>query len=108
VILIPVINDFVNNQVAISTIKEVKKYNKNIVLVANMVERGDYEYLKMLFEKFFGNEFPLFKLKKTTAFSKIFQKKASIQDIIKKDKLLAFSYRQVNDQFNTLIDFINK
>jgi cellulose biosynthesis protein BcsQ len=106
IILVPVINDFVNNQVAISTIAEVQKHNENIILIANRAEKGDYEYLKLLFRRFYGNKFPLFKLKKTTAFSKIFQRKASIREIVKNDKLLAFAYRQVNDQFDYLINFI--
>lgn len=107
-ILIPMINDFVNNQVSLNTIEEVRKHNKNIVIIANRAEKGDFECVSLLMENFFKNEFPIFELRKTTAFSKIFERKQSIKEIVNNDKLLAFSYRTANEQFDDLIKYINK
>lgn len=106
-IIIPIINDYINNQVAINTIEEVKKYNENILIIANRTEKNDYEEIKTLINGFYGTKFQVLELKKTTAFSKIFAKAKSIENIIKEDKLLAFSYREVEKQLQKIVNFIN-
>lgn len=105
-IIIPIINDYINNQVAINTIEEIKKYNENILIIANRTEKKDYEDIANLIHEIYGDKFPVLELKKTTAFSKIFARSKSIEDIIKEDKLLAFSYREVQKQIEKIIEFI--
>lgn len=105
-IIIPIINDYINNQVAINTIEEIKKYNKNILIIANRTEKKDYEDIVNLIQGIYGDKFPILELKKTTAFSKIFARSKSIENIIKEDKLLAFSYREVQKQLERIVEFI--
>ncbi len=105
-IIIPIINDYINNQVAINTIEEIKKYNENILIIANRTEKKDYEDITNLIQGIYGNKFPVLELKKTTAFSKIFTRSKSIENIIKEDKLLAFSYREVQKQLEKIVEFI--
>ncbi|MDD2840225.1 MAG: hypothetical protein PHY80_03825 [Rickettsiales bacterium] len=107
-IIIPIINDFINNQVAINTIEEVKKYNDNILIIANRTEKKDYEEINTIMQEIYKGKFPVMELKRTTAFSKIFAKSKSIEKIIEDDKLLAFSYREVQKQIDDIINFINK
>jgi cellulose biosynthesis protein BcsQ len=107
-IIIPVINDFVNNQVTLNTLEEARKYNKNISIVVNRAEKGDFECISTLINNFYSQEHPILELKKTTAFSKIFEKQKSIQKIIEEDKVFAFAYRQVSEQFDHLIEHINQ
>ncbi|GMO61369.1 MAG: hypothetical protein Ta2D_07300 [Rickettsiales bacterium] len=108
-IIIPVINDFINNQVTINTIEEVKKYNDKILIVANRTEKKDFEDIKNIINNLYEKEkYLVMEIKKTTAFSKIFEKCKSIENIIKDDKLLAFSYREVQKQIENIIEFINK
>lgn len=106
-IIVPIINDYINNQVGINSIEEIKQYNKNILIIANRTEKKDYEEIKMLITNFYGDKFPVLELKKSTAFSKIFDKSKSIDDIIQEDKLLAFAYREVKDQLQKIVNFIN-
>lgn len=107
-IIIPIINDFINNQVAINTIEEVKKYNDKILIIANRTEKKDYEEINIIMQEIYKGKFPVMELKKTTAFSKIFAKSKSIEKIVEEDKLLAFSYREVQKQIEEIINFINK
>lgn len=107
-IIIPVINDYINNQVALNTIEEVKKYNEKILIVANRTEKNDYNEIKTLITHFYQDQFEVLELKKSTAFSKIFAKSKSIDEIIKEDKLLAFAYREFIEQLQNIVDFINK
>lgn len=107
-IIIPVINDYINNQVALNTIEEVKKYNEKILIVANRTEKNDYNEIKTLITHFYQDQFEVLELKKSTAFSKIFTKSKSIDEIIKEDKLLAFAYREFIEQLQNIVDFINK
>ena len=108
IILVPIINDYVNNQVALNTLEEARKYNKNITIIVNRAEKGDHNCINTLINNFYNNDHPILELKKTTAFSKIFEKQMAINRIVSEDKLLAFAYRQVNEQFNALINHINK
>ncbi|MDR1926361.1 MAG: hypothetical protein LBQ13_01565 [Endomicrobium sp.] len=106
-IIIPVINDFINNQVSINTIEEVRKHSDKILIVANRTEKNDYLEIKSIMDGFYKNDkYPILEIKKTTAFSKIFEKGKSINNIIAEDKLLAFSYREVQRQMQSIVDFI--
>ncbi|WP_300721333.1 hypothetical protein [uncultured Brachyspira sp.] len=106
-IIIPMINNYINNQVTINTIDEIKEYNENILIIANRTKKKDYEEIKDIIQNMYGNKFPILELKETTAFDKIFLKEKSIDRIMEEDKLLAFSYRGVQKQIKDIINFIN-
>ncbi len=108
-VIIPIINKILNNQISINTINEIKEYNKNILVIANSTEKNDFQTIQELLKSIFNNlKLPILELKKTTAFDKIFEKHKSIKAIIEEDKMLAFAYRDVVKQFQAIIDFINK
>lgn len=108
-IIIPMINKSINNGVSINSINSVLKYNKNILIIANSIERpSDYEDIAKIVEYYFQKEnIPILEIKKTTALDKIFEKGMSIDRIIDENKALAFPYRKFMEQFNKIIKFIN-
>jgi hypothetical protein len=54
------------------------------------------------------DKLPIIEIKKTSAFSKIFEIGGNIEDIISNDKLLAYHYKKVQEQLNVLYDFIKE
>ena len=45
-VIIPTINDFIDLQITINTVKELEQYNKNILIVANKSNEKDIENIK--------------------------------------------------------------
>jgi cellulose biosynthesis protein BcsQ len=107
-VIIPIIfNGFLDLQKGVQSINEVLGYNKNVLVIANAVKGKDYMIVKSGVMGIF-DKLPLIEIKKTTAFSKIFEMEGNIEEIIKKDKLLAHSYKSVQEQLNILYDFIKE
>lgn len=108
-IIIPMINTEMNNEVSVNSINQVKQYNDNIMLIINKSKRGDYEFMKdeVIKSCFPEDDFPIFEIMDTTAFEQMLKKEKAIKDIVKTDPLLKYNYRKINAQFNTIIDFIN-
>ncbi len=108
-IIIPMINGIMNNKTSLNSIEQIKKINSKILIIANKTKKGDYDIICELIKRYFPNDdFPILELKETTAFEKILEREKSINEIIKSDKLLKFNYSKVVEQFNCIIDFINK
>ena len=108
-IIIPMINKTINNEVSINSINAVLKHNKNILLIANCIEKpSDYKDISNLVNHFFSSEnLPLLEIKKTTALDKMFERGMSIEKIVNEDKTLAFPYRKFIDQFDKIVTFVN-
>lgn len=98
-VLVPITNEEDNIQVGVNTIDAIMRYNSNIVIIANKTEKNDLEKLY---------NYPIFNIKKSTALSKLSLRKKSIQDIVKTDPLLGYSYKKIQQQFIDLITFISK
>lgn len=103
-VLIPVINDFLNLQVSIDAINEIKEHNNNIAIIANQVGKGDVENISKIMSAFYS--YPIFPIKKSRAFPGIFETKRSLQEMMDEGGLLAYSYKSVYDQFMELVDFV--
>jgi cellulose biosynthesis protein BcsQ len=106
-IIVPIVNKILNNQASLNTVAEIRPLNSNIMIIVNAAEKNDFAEVSGLIEKYSLGNMPIFELKKSTAFDKIFERKKSIKQIADEDKLLAFSYRDVLSQFNRILDFIN-
>lgn len=106
-IIIPMINGIMNNKTSLNSIEQVKKFNKNILIIANKTKKDDFNVITALIAKYFPEDnFPILELKETTAFEKILEREKSIKDIVSEDKLLRFNYSRVVEQFNTILEFI--
>ncbi len=104
-VIIPVVCNMLNVQVSINTIEEIKKYNNNIVIVANRVQGEDFKNLKNAFEEL-EYKYPIIPIKQSKALDAVFEKKKSIASLVKEGGLQAFSFKLVNEQFNNLINFL--
>ncbi len=106
-IIIPMINGIMNNKTSLNSIEQVKKFNRNILIIANKTKKDDFNVITTLIAKYFPEDnFPILELKETTAFEKILEREKSIKDIVSEDKLLRFNYSRVVEQFNTILEFI--
>lgn len=106
-IIIPMINGIMNNKTSLNSIEQVKKFNKNILIIANKTKKDDFNVITTLIAKYFPEDnFPILELKETTAFEKILEREKSIKDIVSEDKLLRFNYSRVVEQFNAILEFI--
>ena len=106
-IIIPMINGIMNNKTSLNSIEQVKKFNKNILIIANKTKKDDFNVIATLIAKYFPEDnFPILELKETTAFEKILEREKSIKDIVSEDKLLRFNYSRVVEQFNVILEFI--
>lgn len=106
-IIIPMINGIMNNKTSLNSIEQVKKFNKNILIIANKTKKDDFNVITTLISKYFPEDnFPILELKETTAFEKILEREKSIKDIVSEDKLLRFNYSRIVEQFNAILEFI--
>lgn len=108
-VIIPMINTEMNNEVSINSINQVKQFNDNIMLIVNRSKKNDFEYMKNdVIKTYFPNDdFPIFEIMDTTAFEQMLKRKMPIQEIVEIEPLLKYNYRKVNKQFNEIINFIN-
>lgn len=108
-VIIPMINTEMNNEVSINSINQVKQCNDNIMLIVNRSKKNDFEYMKNdVIKTYFPNDdFPIFEIMDTTAFEQMLKRKMPIQEIVEVEPLLKYNYRKVNKQFNEIINFIN-
>ena len=107
-VIIPMINTEMNNEVSINSINQIKKINDNIVLIANKCRKEDFTVINELVKHYFPNEsFPIFEIMDTTAFEQMIKRKMPIKDLVNIDPLLGYNYRKINNQFNNIINFIN-
>lgn len=108
-IIVPTINDFVVLQVTVNSIKEIEKYNSNIIVVANRVRgRGDdYKSIRQVIGKFY-NKYPVTEIKESKAIPNIFEEKKSVRAMVSEGGLKKYHYQIVSKQFNYLIKIFKK
>lgn len=82
VVVIPLTADLNSFKKTMSLIKELE--NKNIVLVANRSEKNDFEKIKSYFIENF--DFPIFEIKSSRIWTRIFKEKKSILELVNNTK----------------------
>lgn len=105
-VLIPTMNSPVDLQITLQAIREMEKYNKNIFIVANNLEKGDLDEIEKVMAHFFT--YPIIPLKRSKVFRRIFEQRESIDDIARKNPLARYAYRNVLTQFNDLINTLTE
>jgi len=110
-------DDIFEKQGLITSINEVSQYTKKIIIVINKVDnkfKKTIESIKKLLIKSFPSKdkkaslFPIFEIKKTSAFSKSIKKKKSIKVLCENNPLLSYHYKEPLKQINELIIFTKK
>ena len=106
-ILVPTLPEVSEIQSCISTIQAIKKYNKNIVVIANKTEsKEDFETIQEAIKQI--GDYPVFEIKKSRALPNLYTEKKSIKQLMEESPLLRYSYRKVSKQFDDLIKYLIK
>ena len=105
VVLIPIIYESpLEMQVTINAIEEVERFTEKIVIVANKCQGEDVLKVREIIQQFY--DYPVYELKKTTAFAKAIEKKKSMRALMESSKLLEFHYSKPLMQLENLLTFI--
>lgn len=106
-IIIPIIySSALDMQVTIKAIREIEKFNNNIILVANRTEKGDIERVKSILDDFF--DYPLFEIKKSTAFIKMVDEKKAISVLMDESYLFKYHYKKPLEQIENIMNYFLK
>ncbi len=119
-VIIPIFNEIKSLSAGIGTIQEIIPFNKNIMVIATKLQKtkgevftdwknsNEYQNIDKIIRTSIDLKIPILPLKFSKVFDTIFEKESSINQIIKTDRLAAFTYREVAKQFNDIYDFIDK
>jgi len=104
--LIPFNADLASWQAALAVYNEIKAYNQNIFFVLNRSKKGDFELFREQMDKQGINK-TLLELPESKLFQNLFNKSEKISNV-KNNKLLAYSYKKVLGQLNSLVEELKK
>jgi len=105
-VIIPTVNEYDDFASTFSIIPEIESYNKNILIVVNKAQKGDFEHIKKGIKEIYN--YPVFELKLSRALPNMTNEGKSIRAMVKDGGLKAFNYKDVNDQFEKIIKHISK
>lgn len=105
-IVVPTVFDDSDIDVTLRFIKSHEKYNRNIVVIANRTNRGEFEAIREAIGYYF--DYPVFNLKKSRSIANIFSQKKSIEDMARDSILHKRPFKVVADQFTEIINYITK
>ena len=103
-VIVPTTPEFIDIQVTINSINELKQYNKNVVIVGNRTIKGELTYIEQAIRKFF--KYPIFEVKKSRALPNLFSEKQSVRDMVNEGGLKKFHYKGLADQFDQIVSHI--
>ncbi len=103
-IIVPVTGDFIDVQVTINCISEIKTYNDRIIVIVNRTAKGEYEAIRKGIMRFFS--YPVFEIRKSKALPNIFREKKSVHDMVAEGGLKKYHYESVAKQFDAIIRHI--
>jgi len=89
----------------VASIFEVEQYNKNIILVLNMLEDKSAEAAREGI-KVLNYPYPVFEVKKTEAFETMLREGIPVSKIVKRGVLFQRWFKPVEGQLNKLINYI--
>lgn len=105
-VLTPVLPHKEDLQIALDFIQDIKKYNKNIIIIVNRTKAGDFDKIRRVFKNFYP-ELAIFEIKESRVMSHLVEQKASVREIACKDKLHRKPYGKVARQFDTIINYMS-
>lgn len=106
-VLVPTLPEVSEIQSCISTIQAIKKYNKNIVVIANKTEaKDDFTTIKDAVNQI--GDYPVFEIKKSRALPNLYTEKKSIKQLMEESPLLRYAYKKISQQFDNLTEYLIK
>jgi MinD-like ATPase involved in chromosome partitioning or flagellar assembly len=106
-IIIPTLNNIIDFQATILTIKEVKTLNKNIVLVFNKCKEGeiDKDILDLIYK--IKPDIKITYIRSSKNISKTIKSDNSLKELADKDQFKGKSFTTIREDFNKLKEIIN-
>jgi len=120
VVIVPIYNELKCLSAGISTIRELKEHTNKIVVVATKLQKQkgevfkkwedsrDFQNIQHVLTETIGQGIPVLPLKFSKVFDTIFEKEMSINQLRKANALEAYAYRDVAQQFDTLLSYLEK
>lgn len=118
-VIVPISNEVKALVAGIGTLREIKRFTENILVVATKLEKGrkeafcedwnqssEYMNVKNQVHQYVG-DFPVTPLRQSKVFNAIFEKEMSIRKIMQSDPLAMHNYKQVASQFDEIYKFID-
>ncbi len=107
-VMIPVIEaDDLNIQGLLSSIAEIKAVNNNIVIILNKMKKEERAAIKSELKRL-KYPYQIFEINSSKALGRSVKQKESIRSMVEKGGLIAWRYKEVNNQFEKLINFLTK
>ena len=118
-VIVPIYNEIKSLNAGIHTILEIANFTKNILVVATKLNKQRGEVFKdwkesedfKNIEQAVNTKIPfpvtVLPLKFSKVFDTIFEREQSISQIMQQDPLAQYTYREVANQFNTILAFID-
>ena len=117
----PIYNEVKAIKAGLHTLAEVMALNTNVVVIATKLQkRGnkdrftawedcwDMQNITSAVHNQLWNNIPILPLKQSTAFDAIFEREASIRQMMAASPLLAYQYREVAKQFDAIYSLIDQ
>ncbi len=104
-VIIPTPNDYASIQATIMTVNDVKKLNKNLVMVVNRIDKKEFMDFYEVIRDACGN-FPVFPLKNSKAFENCQIQKKSIYQMMEDEPVRKKAYTEVQNQLNKIIEHL--
>lgn len=106
VVLVPIIYESpLEMQVTINALAEIERHTNKIIVVINKAKPGDRERAEAIFEDF-DYEYPIYEVKRSTAFSRAIEQKKSLQEMVDESPLFSFHYSKPLEQVRTILEAI--
>ncbi len=93
-------------QTSIGAIKELEAHNQNILIVVNMTKEEIFKKAQSVLSELFT--YPVFEVKESTAFTKMVEKKKSIQELMDSNVLYRYHYKKPLQQVEAIKNYIFK
>ena len=103
-IIIPTLGSYLSIAGLISTIQEVEKFNKEITIVLNRIEKKELEKILQFIRECCN--YPIFKMKTSKCFENIHYQKKSISQMMEDEPLRKRSYKEVHAQIQEIIQHL--
>ena len=106
-VIIPTPSDYASIQATILTVNDVKKLNKNLVLVVNRIDKNEFYQFYEIIRDTCGN-FPVFPIKNSKAFENCQIQKKSIYQMMEDEPVRKRSYSEVQIQLEKIINHLKE
>ena len=104
-VIIPTPPDYASIQATIKTAKDVKKLNKNVVMVVNRIDKKEFMDFYEVVRDTCG-PFPVFPIKNSKAFENCQIQKKSIYQMMEDEPIRKKSYTEVQSQIEKIIQHL--